>query len=163
MIVIGSTHRVGDDIAATHIFDPAHGEGNPAVYAAYCLAAVDPLLAEVMQPGDILVAGANFGHGAGADAAATALFALEVGAVVCASAADTFVTAADLYGLPVIVSPEAAASLHPGTRARIDFERATVKNLANGEQFAFTITSSYLQTQLARAELLRRTRQVSEE
>ena len=143
MIVIGTIHHIGDEVAASQIFDPAHGQDDPAVYAAYCLAAVDVALAEAIQPWDILVAGRNFGHGPDADGAATSLAALELGAVVCVSAAAEFVATCNLYGVPVIIAPEAANALQSGVRARIDFEQATIKNLATGAQFSFTLDSHF--------------------
>lgn len=61
-----------------------------AAQARVCMENYDPAFSRLVRPGDILVAGANFGCGSSREQAATALRACGVRLVVCASANETF-------------------------------------------------------------------------
>ena len=62
----------------------------PDAQAKVCMENYDPAFARLVRPGDVLVAGPNFGCGSSREQAATALRACGVAAVVCASANETF-------------------------------------------------------------------------
>lgn len=61
-----------------------------AAQAKVCMENYDPAFARLVRPGDVLVAGPNFGCGSSREQATTALRACGVGLVVCASANETF-------------------------------------------------------------------------
>ncbi|KAJ2144242.1 mitochondrial Homoaconitase [Coemansia sp. RSA 521] len=65
----------------------------------------DPEFSRLVQPDDVVVAGANFGTGSSREQAATALLAAGVRLVVCESASETFKRNAVNNGLLVLESP----------------------------------------------------------
>ncbi|KAJ2388102.1 mitochondrial Homoaconitase, partial [Coemansia sp. RSA 2611] len=65
----------------------------------------DPEFSRLIQPGDVVVAGANFGTGSSREQAATALLAAGVRLVICESASETFKRNAVNNGLLVLESP----------------------------------------------------------
>ncbi|KAJ2006215.1 mitochondrial Homoaconitase [Coemansia sp. RSA 2322] len=71
----------------------------------------DPEFARLVHPGDVVVAGANFGTGSSREQAATALLAAGVRLVICASASETFKRNAVNNGLLVLESPALVAWL----------------------------------------------------
>ena len=75
--------------------------------AQHCLESVDPDFARNVAPGDIVVAGENFGMGSSREQAAQALIELGVAALVAKSFARIFYRNAINLGLPALVCPEA--------------------------------------------------------
>ena len=69
---------------------------------------IDPDFVERVQPGDIIVAGENFGCGSSREQAPVAIKAAGVSCVVAASFARIFYRNAINIGLPILVCPEAA-------------------------------------------------------
>lgn len=164
MVIYGKTHYVSDDVTTERIIAPAYHEtGDPALLAGHCLEAVDPALAEQVAEGDVLLAGVGFGIGDYADVAVLALQALGVAAVLCVSAAGSFVEVAEQYGLPVLTAPAAVAAITPGAVVRIDLERGTITDRVNGARFACTPASPALLAAVRRTALLGRMRRVVEE
>ncbi|KAJ1826755.1 mitochondrial Homoaconitase [Coemansia sp. RSA 2599] len=76
----------------------------------------DPEFSRLVQPEDVVVAGANFGTGSSREQAATALLAAGVRLVICESASETFKRNAVNNGLLVLESPALVSWL----RARFD-------------------------------------------
>ena len=69
----------------------------------------DPDFATKVMPGDIIVAGKNFGCGSSREHAPMALKAAGVAAVIAESFARIFYRNAFNMGLPILECPEAAA------------------------------------------------------
>ncbi|KAJ2779576.1 mitochondrial Homoaconitase [Coemansia javaensis] len=81
----------------------------------------DPAFCRLVQPGDVVVAGANFGTGSSREQAATAILATGVRLVVCESASETFKRNAVNNGLLVLESPRLVQWLrerHPSPGAK---------------------------------------------
>ena len=76
-----------------------------------------------VQPGDIIVAGENFGCGSSREHAPVAIKAAGVSCVVAASFARIFYRNAINTGLPIVVCPAAAAEARAGDRLRVDVDR----------------------------------------
>jgi 3-isopropylmalate/(R)-2-methylmalate dehydratase small subunit len=161
MVFYGTTHSVGNNITTAQIIAPEHAD-DPSLLAAHCLEFVDSMLAERVAEGDVLLAGSHFGAGDAPDTAVLALQALGFSSVVAVSFAPGFVEAAEAYGLPALVAPDAAA-LPAGHLLRLDLERGTITDRATGSVTSFTPCSPTMIAAVRRAQLLRRMRQVVEE
>jgi len=96
---------------------------------------VYPEIRANLKPGDVIVAGKNFGCGSSREQAAAALKFAGVGAVIAVSFARIFYRNAINLGLPAIVSPEAAAGCSPGDELEIDLVAGEVQNVTVGPGF----------------------------
>jgi 3-isopropylmalate dehydratase small subunit len=164
MILYATTHRVGDAITTDDIIAPEwRTSDDPAVLAAHCLAGITPAIAERAREGDVLLAGRNFGAGAEPDVAALALQAAGFAAIVCSSADPGFVAAAAGFGLPVLVSPAAAAAIAEGVVVRIDLERGRIEDRASGVVYDAPPCAPELIAAVRRAQLLAQMRRVVED
>lgn len=91
----------GDNID-TDVLAPGHlMKLAPEDLAKHCLEAIDPDFASNVKPGDILVAGRNFGLGSSREQAAVSLKLLGMKAVLAPSFARIFYRNAINLGLPV--------------------------------------------------------------
>lgn len=91
-----------------------------------------PDILERIEPGDILVAGKNFGCGSSREQAAAAVKYAGVGAVIAVSFARIFYRNAINLGLPAVV---AAVEAEQGDELTIDLEEGLIGNLTQGRQF----------------------------
>ncbi len=106
---------------------------DPQALARACLCEARPDFADGVQPGDVLVAGRNFGCGSSREHAPVSIRETGVAAVVAASFARIFARNAVNIGLPVIRCPEAAAAIRDGDDVEVDVRRGTVT--VNGRTF----------------------------
>lgn len=98
----------GDNID-TDVLAPGRYMSSPLeTLAAHCLEAVNPDFAKHVNPGDILIAGRNFGVGSSREQAAECLKFLGIKAVIAHSFAGIFYRNAINLGLPVLVGTASA-------------------------------------------------------
>lgn len=128
MRISGRIHRVGDHVDTDLIIPGRYLTlRDPAMLGAHCLEGLDPGFAQRVAPGDILVAGRNFGSGSSREHAVLALRGAGIAAVVAESAARIFFRNAINLALPVIVCPEAARALAAGDVAELDIAAGVIR------------------------------------
>jgi len=98
---------------------------------------LDPNLAKKIKPGDIIVAGKNFGMGSSREQAPIAIKYSGVSAVVAKSFARIFFRNSINVGLPVIEAPEAVDKIEEGDELEIDIEKGVIRNLTKGWEESF--------------------------
>ena len=126
----------GDQID-TDVIIPARylTTADEAELGKHALEDLDPNFAANVKPGDVVIAGANFGCGSSREHAPLALKGAGVAAVVAESFARIFFRNAVNTGLPVVVSPHAVAGIEDGDEVEVDPASATVRNLTKGTEF----------------------------
>jgi 3-isopropylmalate/(R)-2-methylmalate dehydratase small subunit len=108
-----------DDVNTDNILPgPYLNVTDPDELGAHLLETYDGDAGARIRPGDILVAGRNFGMGSSREQAQIAILARGVQAVLAASFARIFLRNAVNVGLPVVESPEASAAIADGDRLR---------------------------------------------
>jgi 3-isopropylmalate/(R)-2-methylmalate dehydratase small subunit len=105
--------KVGADVDTDALAPGAYMKNGIDVIAQHCLEALRPDFASAVRPGDVLVAGANFGIGSSREQAAGALVHLGVRAVIAPSFSGLFFRNAFNLGLLLLTCPE-AEQLHEG-------------------------------------------------
>lgn len=98
---------------------------------------VRPEFAREIKPGDIILAGRNFGCGSSRETAPAALKALGLGAVVAESFARIFYRNSIAIGLPAIICPGAGALGDNGDEAEVSFVHRKVINHGSGKVLDF--------------------------
>ena len=123
----GRVHRYGDDID-TDVIIPARYCATTRVeeLAPHALADLDPGFAARVRPGDLLVAGRNFGCGSSRETAPLALQGAGVAAVVASSFARIFYRNAVNVGLPILECPAAVAAARDGDVLTIDLASGVI-------------------------------------
>jgi 3-isopropylmalate/(R)-2-methylmalate dehydratase small subunit len=133
----GKVWKYGDGINTDVIFPGKYTYtiSDPAELAQHALEDLDPDFATNVQPGDVIVAGKNWGNGSSREQAVTCLTQAGVGAVIAVSFARIWYRNAINNGLLAITCPAAVAALNPGDAVEIDLEAGLIKSEAG--QFAF--------------------------
>lgn len=143
----------GDNIDTDVLAPGLYMKGPVAELARHCLEAVEPRFAREVRPGDVVVAGRNFGMGSSREQAVQALRELGVAAVLARSFAGIFYRNAINLGLLALVCPEASA-IAPGAALAVDAARATATNTASGRVFACEPLPAHLLAMVADGGLL---------
>ena len=104
--------------------------------AQHALEDLDPTFAGSVQPGDVIVAGKNWGNGSSREQAVTCLVQAGVGAVIAVSFARIWYRNAINNGLLALTCPEAVAALNAGEQVEIDLQAGLIR-AENGREFSF--------------------------
>ena len=100
------------------------------VIARHCLESLRPQFALEARPGDVIVAGTNFGIGSSREQAAAALVHLGIAAVIAPSFGGLFYRNAFNVGLPLLACRDAQA-IADGEGVWIDLQRGLVRCVAD--------------------------------
>jgi len=128
----GRAFTFGDDINTDVLAPGLYMRGGIEALAAHCLEAVDPDFAGRVTPGDVVVAGDNFGIGSSREQAAEALKHLGVGAVIARSFGGIFFRNAINLGLAAVACPE-ADRIRAGDAVSVDIGAGRITNTTTGE------------------------------
>lgn len=127
----------GEDVSTDHIIAGRYlGTTDPKVFAEHCLEAVDPNFAKQVRPGDLVVAGPNFGCGSSREQAVMAFQHLGVAAILAPSFARIFFRNAINQALPVLECPGIEKAVKPGQEVEIDMTKGIVRP-ADGQEIKF--------------------------
>ena len=136
MKVQGKVFKFGNDvdtdviIPARYLNTTSHSE-----LASHCMEDIDPTFVKNVQPGDIIVAGDNFGCGSSREHAPIAIKASGVSLVIANSFARIFYRNSINIGLPIWECPEAAAEIAAGDEVRADLDEGTITDVTTGKTF----------------------------
>lgn len=125
----GRVWKYGDNVNTDVIFPGKYTYTltDPVEMARHALEDLDPRFAREVRPGDIIVAGRNWGCGSSREQAVTALKAAGVRAIVAKSFARIYFRNAVNNGLLPVVCPEAVDAIEPGEEIEIDVEACLIR------------------------------------
>lgn len=136
MTIRGRAHKVGDHIDTDLVIAGRYlVTTDPVKLAEHLFEDLDPDLRKRIRPGDVVVAGENFGQGSSREHAPLALVGAGVQAVVAASFARIFYRNAFNNGLLLLECPEASRGIQDGDEVEVDPETGKIHNLTRGERY----------------------------
>jgi 3-isopropylmalate/(R)-2-methylmalate dehydratase small subunit len=126
----GIVWKYGDDVNTDVIFPGRYTYQimTPEEMAGHAMEDLDSAFAAKVKPGDIIVAGRNFGCGSSREQAAACLRAAGVQAVVARSFARIYFRNAINLGLAVLQSDEAVDALTAGDHVDVDLARGEIRS-----------------------------------
>jgi len=127
MIFRGHVHKLGDSVD-TDIMIPGRYLSlmNPADIAKHIFEEVDPTFASRVKPGDVIVAGRNFGCGSGREQAPFGLKSLGISCIIATSFSRTFYRMAIDLGLPILISEEVNQLAKDGQLIEVNTTRSQI-------------------------------------
>ena len=141
----GTAHVYGDNVD-TDVIIPARylTTTDPGELATHCLEDLDPDFVKRVRPGDVIVAGRNFGSGSSREHAPIAIKAAGVSCIVAESFARIFYRNAINVGLPIVECEGITDFVADGERVKVDVAGGVVENVARGRSHAATPLPSFM-------------------
>ena len=143
----GKAHIFGDHINTDIITPGKYMERSVQEMARHVMEGVDSDFVAKLTPGDVIVAGNNFGSGSSRETAPLALKEAGVSAVIAKSFARIFFRNALNLGFPVLELKD-ADKIKEDDRIRIDLRAGKIENLSSGQIFCFEPLPEHLLTML---------------
>ncbi|MEW5921557.1 MAG: 3-isopropylmalate dehydratase [Bacillota bacterium] len=138
MIITGKTWKYGNDINTDVIYPGRYtytliSEEEMGMHA---LEDLDPVFNKEGAPGDIIVAGKNWGCGSAREQAVKCLKVRGVGAIIAKSFSRIYYRNCLNEGLLTVVCPEAVDNITAGETVSIDFNRSVIRTNAGEYRFS---------------------------
>ncbi len=133
---MGTAWKYGDNIDTDVIIPARHlTTTDETELAKHALEDLDATFASAVRPGDVVVAGANFGCGSSREHAPVALKGTGVSAVIASSFARIFFRNAINTGLAIVTCPAAVEATEAGEEVEVDVSAGVVRNVSKGQTF----------------------------
>jgi len=135
MILEGRVWVFGDNIDTDAIIAARYlSTVNPQELAKHLMEDIEPEFPKLVRPGDILVAGHNFGCGSSREHAPLAIKGAGVSCVVARSFARIFFRNAINIGLPILECPDDLSFLANGKdKLKVDLEKGLIIHEKSGQ------------------------------
>ena len=128
----GKAWVFGDDVNSESIMATGT-DFNPALAAQSCLLFYDESFHKEVQPGDVIVAGRNFGNSSSRPAGKVLKY-LGVSAILCESSGRIFFRNTWNIGVPILECPGINKMFEKGDEVEVDIATGRIKNLRTGEE-----------------------------
>jgi 3-isopropylmalate/(R)-2-methylmalate dehydratase small subunit len=156
----GKVWKYGHDVNTDVIFPGKYTYTitDPKEMARHALEDLDPEFAKNVKPGDLVVAGRNFGCGSSREQAATCLREAGVGAVIAESFSRIFFRNAINQGMPAVQFSGASEKIESGEEITVDLAGGRIT--CGAGTFEFPPLSAFVQGILADGGLVPHTRKM---
>lgn len=135
-MIKGKSHKFGDNIDTDAIIPATLANiSDPAVLGTHCMENIDPGFVKRIKPGDIIIAGNNFGCGSSREIAPWAIKGAGIACVIAKSFARIFFRNAINIALPVLECPAAIEGTQENDELEIDLGRGEIRNLTRNTVF----------------------------
>jgi len=133
----GKVWKFGDDVD-TDLIIPARflNVSDKEVLANNCFADIRSNFREMVDPGDIIVAGKNFGSGSSREHAPLAIKGVGISVVVAESFARIFYRNAFNIGLPIVEVSGASRSIKEGDLVSVNLLTGEIEDMDTGKRFS---------------------------
>jgi 3-isopropylmalate/(R)-2-methylmalate dehydratase small subunit len=151
----GKVFKYQDNVD-TDVIIPARYLNTPNAkeLAAHCMEDIDADFVKKVQPGDIIVAGWNFGCGSSREHAPLAIKTCDVSCVIAKSFARIFYRNAINIGMPILECEEAADKIEAGDEVEIDFNSGVITNKTKNETYTAQPFPAFIQEIIAKGGLM---------
>lgn len=146
----GKVFKYGDNVD-TDVIIPARylAIADPRELAEHCMEDIDRDFVKKVQPGNIMVAGKNFGCGSSREHAPIAIKASGIQLVIADSFARIFYRNSIDIGLPIIECPAAAKAIRDGDEVAVHLDTGVIEDRTTGERFTAAPFPPFIQKIIA--------------
>ncbi len=155
MKIRGKVWKFGENIDTDAIIPARYlNTSDPQELARHCMEDADQEFPDKVSPGDIIVAGKNFGCGSSREHAPIALKAAGVACVIAPSFARIFYRNAFNMGLPIFECEEAARQIQEGHEVEVDADSGIIRDLTTGKEMKAQPIPPFMQELIADGGLI---------
>ena len=129
----GKVWKFGNDVDTDAISPTKYASDPQETLMKHVLDVINPKFPMEVKPGDIIVAGSNFGCGSSRENAPAVVKALGVGAIVAESFARIFFRNCIAIGLPAVTCSDVSGSFEDGDELELDLGTGKITNLTKGK------------------------------
>lgn len=122
--------------------------------AKHCMEDIDTDFVKNVHPGDILVAGWNFGCGSSREHAPLVLKTCGAGCVIAKSFARIFYRNAINIGFPILECEAAAEEIQAGDQVSVDFDTGIITDITTGKTYQAEPFPEFIQNIIKKGGLL---------
>ena len=115
---------------------------------------IDQSFVSRVRPGDVMVAGWNFGCGSSREHAPLVIKTCGTGCVIAKSFARIFYRNAINIGLPILECPEAAEEISDGDEVQVNFDTGVISDLTTGKSYQAQPFPPFIQNIIKKGGLL---------
>ncbi|NCB41926.1 MAG: 3-isopropylmalate dehydratase small subunit [Clostridia bacterium] len=134
--MMGKVFKYGENVDTDVIIPARHlSTSDPVELAKHCMEDIDQNFVTNVRPGDIIVAGKNFGCGSSREHAPIAIKASGIQCVIAPTFARIFYRNSFNTGLPILECEEAALDIEAGDEIAIDFASGKIQNNTTGKEY----------------------------
>jgi len=132
----GKVWKFGDNVD-TDLIIPARflNVSDKHELAKSCFADIRAGFKDMIRPGDIIVAGKNFGAGSSREHAPLAIKGAGISVIIAESFARIFYRNAFNIGLPILESKEASLSIKEGNQVSVNLSTGEIENKDTSKRF----------------------------
>ena len=151
----GHVFKYGDNVD-TDVIIPARylNTANAQELAKHCMEDIDTGYVKNVQPGDIMVAGWNFGCGSSREHAPLVIKTCGTGCVIAKSFARIFYRNAINIGMPILECEQAAEEIQAGDEVAIDFDTGIITDITTGKTYQAEPFPEFIQNIIKKGGLL---------
>jgi 3-isopropylmalate/(R)-2-methylmalate dehydratase small subunit len=144
------------DNVDTDVIIPARylNTSNAQELAKHCMEDIDTEFVKQVKPGDVMVAGWNFGCGSSREHAPLVIKTCGTGCVIAKSFARIFYRNAINIGLPILECEEAAEEIRAGDEVKVDFDTGVITNITTGKTWQAEPFPEFIQNIIQKGGLL---------
>ena len=122
--------------------------------AKHCMEDIDANYVNQVEPGDVMVAGWNFGCGSSREHAPLVIKTCSTGCVIAKSFARIFYRNAINIGLPILECEAAAEEIQAGDEVSVDFDTGIITDHTTGRTYQAEPFPEFIQNIIKKGGLL---------
>ena len=151
----GTVFKYPDNVD-TDVIIPARylNTANAKELAKHCMEDIDKSFVNRVHPGDIMVAGWNFGCGSSREHAPLVIKTCGTGCVIAKSFARIFYRNAINIGLPILECEAAAEEIQAGDQVSVDFDTGIITDVTTGKTYRAEPFPAFIQNIIKKGGLL---------
>lgn len=156
MNIQGRVFKYPDNVD-TDVIIPARYLNTPDAkeLALHCMEDIDADFVKKVQPGDVIVAGWNFGCGSSREHAPLVIKTSGIGCVIAKSFARIFYRNSINIGLPILECEEAAEEIEANDEIKVDFDTGVITDITAGKTYKAQPFPPFIQNIIKNGGLLK--------
>jgi len=153
--IVGKAWKYKNNIITDEIIPAKYlNTSDPKELAQHCMGGIDETFIQKISPGDVIIAGQNFGCGSSREHAPWAIKEAGISCVIAKTFARIFFRNAINIGLPIIESQEASKEIQEKDIVEVDLDSGKIVNHTQKKEYHIIAYPKFMQTLITAGGLM---------